>query len=201
MFDELLAQPGVEEEVVLRSTVGFLAFHGGSLEEQTDVVAAAAAEAAGASCYVVRQPADLRWHVPSQLVDPAHSLALASFLDHVEVALALHGYGRDGLWTSVLLGGRNRDLAAHVHAHLVPRLSDYEVVADLDRIPVELRGLHLDNPVNRPPGAGVQIELPPRIRGMGPHWEGRDRTMVPPMAALIEGLAEAAVTFANIDLS
>lgn len=109
-----------------------------------------------------------------------------------EVAVALHGFGREGLWTSVLLGGRNRDLARHVHAHLAPRLPDYEVVDDLDRIPTALRGLHPDNPVNRARGAGVQVELPPRIRGMGPHWEGRDRSMVPPMAALIDGLADAA---------
>ena len=44
MFDELLAHEGVEEIVELRSTFGFMAYHGGSLEEVTDVVATAAAE-------------------------------------------------------------------------------------------------------------------------------------------------------------
>ena len=37
-------------------------------------------------------------------------------------------------------------------------------------IPRELRGLHPDNPVNVPPDGGVQLELPPRVRGLGPRW-------------------------------
>ena len=35
---------------------GFLAFHGGSLERMTDVVATEAADASGASLYAVLQP-------------------------------------------------------------------------------------------------------------------------------------------------
>src|SRR5690606_39793265 len=65
VFAELLAHPGVEEQVELRSRFGFLAIHGGSLERGTAEVADAAAEQAGASLYAVRQPDDLRWHVPS----------------------------------------------------------------------------------------------------------------------------------------
>lgn len=192
MFDELLAQPGVEEEVVLRSRFGFMAFHGGSLEEQTDVIAETAAGDAGASCYSVRLPPDLRWHVPSTQVDPARSSALASFLDHVEVAVAVHGYGRFGRWTDLLLGGRNRVLADHLATHLAPRLPDYRIVVDMDDIPSELRGQHPDNPVNRPASAGVQLELPPRVRGQGPRWAGFEGDVVPPMRALVDGLVEAA---------
>ena len=99
MFAELLRQPGVEEVLELRSSFGFLAFHGGSLEEETDTIASAAAARAGASLYAVLQPAELRWHVPSADVDPGASDALSRFLDHVEVAVALHGYGRAGWWT------------------------------------------------------------------------------------------------------
>ena len=55
-FAELLAEPGVEEELVLGSRFGFMAFHGGSLEVGTDQIAVAAARASGASVYVVRQP-------------------------------------------------------------------------------------------------------------------------------------------------
>ena len=95
MFAELLAAHGVEERLVLRSRVGFMAFHGGSLERMTDVIAEAAAEPAGASFYAVVQPDDLRWHVPSKFIDPAASPSLTAFLDHVDVAIALHGYGRD----------------------------------------------------------------------------------------------------------
>ena len=112
MLDELLAHPGVDEECVLRSRFGFLAFHGGSLERMTDTIAAAAAEASGASLYAVRQPPDLRWHIPSAEFDPRHSAALGAFLEHVEVAVAVHGYGRPGRFTSILLGGRHRELAS-----------------------------------------------------------------------------------------
>ena len=49
LFADLLATKGVEEVLELRSSVGFLAFHGGSLERMTDVVARAAAERAAVS--------------------------------------------------------------------------------------------------------------------------------------------------------
>jgi phage replication-related protein YjqB (UPF0714/DUF867 family) len=165
MLDELLAHPGVEEACELRSRFGLVALHGGSLELGTDTIAAVAAERAGASLYAVRQPADLRWHVPSVRFDPAHSPALAGFLAHVEVALAVHGYGRAGMWTTLLLGGRNRALAGRLREALEDGLGDgFTVVDELAQIPAGLRGLHPDNPVNLPRGGGVQLELPPRVR-------------------------------------
>ena len=118
LFADLLAHDGVEEDLELRSSFGFLAFHGGNLEEGTDVVATRAAEAAGASLYAVRQPRGLRWHIPSVEVTRDESPALAEFLDHVDVAVAVHGNGRDGMWTSILHGGQHRPLAAHVATHL-----------------------------------------------------------------------------------
>ena len=177
----------------VRSTFGFLAFHGGSLERVTDVAATAAAERAGASVYAVVQPAELRWHLPSTQFDPSDSPALACFLDHVEVAVALHGYGRAGCWTSLLLGGTNRELAGHVGGRLAVALPDHDVVTDLDRIPSELRGLHRRNPVNRPRQGGVQLELPPRVRGLTPHWaDWTGPGLPPPTEALVTALAEAA---------
>jgi phage replication-related protein YjqB (UPF0714/DUF867 family) len=81
---------------------------------------------------------------------------------------------------------------------LRPRLPDYEIVTELDRIPKDLRGLHPDNPVNLPRHQGVQIELPPRIRGSSPIWADWDHTeMVPHMAALIDALADAATSWAT----
>jgi len=195
VFADLLAHPGVEEQVELRSPFGFMAFHGGSLERVTDEIADAAAEAAGASLYAVRLPEGFRWHVPSRLVDPAESPALARFLDHVHVAVAVHGYGRDEHWTTLLLGGQNRDLAAHVASHLRTAVPQYEVVDDVNRIPTTLRGLHPENPVNRPAGAGVQLELPPRIRGIGPHWAEHDGRPVPHTVALVDGLVAAATSW------
>lgn len=182
----------MQEIVELRSRIGLLAFHGGSLERMTDIVALDAAERAGASVYAVVQPPGLRWHVRSIDVTPDASDALRSFVDHVEVAIALHGFGRDGMWTSLLLGGSNRSLAHHLAAHLAPALPDYEIVHDLESIPVELRGLHPRNPVNLPRGGGVQLELPPRVRGTTPHWaDWTGPGHPPPMEALVASLAAA----------
>lgn len=192
-FAELLAHDGVEEDLALRSAFGFMAFHGGNLEVGTDGVAEAAAEAAGASLYAVRQPDGLRWHIPSVEFTPDESPALASFLDHVDVAVALHGYGRDGRWTTLLLGGRHRALAAHVAGHLRATLPDYEVVDELTAIPRELRGIHGANPVNRCRHGGVQLELPPRVRSRTPFWADLpEGDPIPHVADLVRGLASAA---------
>lgn len=191
----LLAHPGVEEVCELRSRFGFMAYHGGSLEETTDVIAAAAAERAGASYYGVLQPPDLQWHIPSTRISPDDSPTLAAFLEHVEVVVTVHGYGRPGMFTSLLLGGQHRPLADHLGHHLRAHLPAYDVVTDLERIPVELRGLHHRNPVNLPPGRGVQLELPPRVRGSSPLWWDWEHGLTPHTRSLIEALADAATTF------
>ena len=190
---DLLARPGVVEVLELRSSFGFMAFHGGSLEEVTDVVAFAAAALAGASYYGVLHPPEVDEHLPSTSVRPEGSPSLACFLDHVDVAVAIHGYGREGRWTSLLAGGSNRALAAHLAGHLSATLPEYDVVVDLDEIPVGLRGLHPYNPVNGPRHGGVQLELPPRVRGRSPLSPppGRDGLSAP-TRALIDGLAAAA---------
>jgi phage replication-related protein YjqB (UPF0714/DUF867 family) len=183
----------VTEEAVLGSRFGFMAFHGGSLEVGTDTIAETAANQAGASLYTVRLPPDLQWHVPSKLVSPDHSPRLAEFLGHVEVAVAVHGYGRPDRFTTLLLGGANRDLAARMGRLIRHRMPDYDVIDEIDAVPTELRGLHPDNPVNRPPAGGVQLELPPRARGNGPFWADLpDGHVAPHTSALIEALIETA---------
>ena len=192
-FTRWLAQPGVEEVGEIRGRFGFMAFHGGALEEGTDRIAKAAADASGASLYAVLQPPPDPEHVPSTLVRPAESPTLARFIDHVDVVVTLHGYGRSGMFTALLLGGRNRGLAAMIGERLRPALDGYEVVTDLATIPRELRGLHPDNPVNLPRLDGVQIELPPRVRGLGPKWaDWRGPGFVPPAQALVDVLAAVA---------
>lgn len=165
MLEELLDHDGVEEHCVLRSRVGLMAFHGGNLERGTDVIASAAATRAGASLYMVVQPPDLRWHVPSLEFRPERSPALARFVDHVDVAIAIHGYGRQDMWTTLLLGGRNREVARRLGGELRTTLGDsFTVIDELPDIPQELRGVHPRNPVNLPRLGGVQLELPPRVR-------------------------------------
>jgi phage replication-related protein YjqB (UPF0714/DUF867 family) len=183
MFDELLRHPGVVEEWELRSPFGFLAIHGGSLERGTAEVATDAAERAGASLYAVRQPENLRWHIPSALVDPGLAPALSAFLDHVDVVVSVHGYGRRGYSNVVLVGGRNRALAARAADALRAAVPSHRFVDDLRVIPPTLRGIHLDNPVNRTRGGGIQLELPPTLRDG--HGSASDReALVSVLAAL-----------------
>ncbi len=176
MLPELLATDGVREHLDLGSTVGFLALHGG-LERGTFEIAHEAARRSGASLYGVVQPADLRWHVPSSAYDPAHSAALRAFLDHVEVVVSVHGYGglrtSDDRWTTVLVGGSDRALARRLATCLRAPLPDYTFLDDMDLIPEHLRGVHPENPVNLVRGGGVQLELPPRVRGYGRYWDDR----------------------------
>ena len=191
-FAQLLATPGVHEESVLRSTFGFMAFHGGNLERVTDDIARTAAQRSGSSYYGVIQDYPLREHLPSIEVNPRSSPVLAAFVAHVDIVIAIHGYGRDGLWTSILLGGTNRELASVVAQVLIPMLPSYTILDDLEAIPKELRGLHPQNPVNLPRLGGVQIELPPRIRGLTPQAASMERIdgRIAPTNEFISALVE-----------
>lgn len=195
-FRELLDSEGVREVCELRGKLGFMAYHGGALEALTDVIAEQAAERSDASYYGVLQPQELLWHVPSHQIDPAHSDVLAGFVQHVDVVITIHGYGRHGYWTTLLLGGQNRALAEHVASHLRPALPDYRIDTDIDTMPIELRGLHARNPVNLPHQQGVQIELPPRVRGVSPIWKDwKGPGLVPHADALIDALVAAATSW------
>lgn len=162
MFDELLAWDGVEEHLELRSSTGFMALHGG-LEDETAEIAIEAAAAARASLYAVVQPDDLAWHIPSVNHDPAVSPHLTAFLEHVSTVVSLHGFGRPGLEHTVLVGGRDRALAARLAAAL-RSIQGIEAIDDVARMPSGLRGMHPANPVNRIDGGGVQLEMGPDIR-------------------------------------
>lgn len=194
-FARLLARPEVEEVCEIRGRFGVMAYHGGNLERTTDAVAEEVARRTGASHYAVLQSAPMREHVPSTAFDPAESPSLARFLDHVDVVMTIHGYGRRKLRHHLLLGGGNRALARHVADHLRRDLpARYHVLDDLEAIPSALRGQHPRNPVNLPPEQGVQIELPPSIRWNWRAWgwsdhEGVARTRAVEM--LIDGLCNA----------
>jgi len=194
-LSELLADPGIVEHSTLRSRFGFLAIHGGGLEQMTDVIAERAAEAADASVYVLRHPDKYPHHLPSALYRAQESDQLAEFLDHVDVAVSLHGYGRLGRSTQLLAGGRNRALAEHLAHHVV--VPGYQVITDLGAIPRELRGLHPDNPVNRVRDGGTQLELSPRVRGISPRSQlPGDDGLSPATSALVQGLVATAHAWA-----
>ncbi len=190
MFAELLACPGVEQHVDLRSAFGFLALHGG-LEPGTAELADAAASASGASIYTVVQPDDLRWHVPAHRMAPSDAPSLAEFLDHVAVVVSLHGYQRPDLPRAVLVGGAQRDLASRLGERLRAVLPDYDVIDDLDRIPADLRGVHPDNPVNLTRAGGIQLELPHRVRSIGPYRDAAYRAHTDVLASALADFATA----------
>jgi phage replication-related protein YjqB (UPF0714/DUF867 family) len=172
-----------------------MAFHGGNLERGTDVIAREVAAHTDSSLYAIVQAPPLREHIPSTDFDPAHSPVLSGFIDHVDIVIAIHGYGREDRFWDVLLGGRNRELASHVGDHLRRGIDErFGVVDDLHAIPAELRGQHRSNPVNLPTQAGVQIELPPTTRwnreeAEWSDWQGTGRA--PQMDQLIDSLSTA----------
>ncbi len=194
----LLARPDVDEVLELRSAFGVMAFHGGGLEQVTDVIAGEVAERCGASYYAVVHPPNMSEHLASSAFDPAESVALTRFFDRVDTVMTVHGYGRRHLRYSLLLGGRNRALAEHVARSVHEVLPDYEAVTDLARIPRALRGQHPRNPVNLAAHAGVQIELPPTLRW---HWAGHGWSdspgvgRAPQVDQLIDALADAVSTW------
>ena len=196
-FGELLAKPGVIEVLDLRGPIGFCAFHGGNLERLTEQIASEAAARSGSSFYGVIQPRGTRHHIPSARVDPAESAKLNEFIDHCHHVIAIHGYGLRGHFASLLCGGQNREMAAHVALHIRNAVPAYDTIDDIERIPKALRGLHPSNPCNLTAGGGVQIELPPRVRGLTPlvrHWPSHDynKRRFPHVNDLIGGLVQAA---------
>lgn len=195
-FAELLAHPEVVQTLELASRAGFLALHGG-LEPGTGELASAAATRSGASSYVVRQPHDLKHHVPSVLADPADAPDLAAFLDHVEVVISVHGYWsrREELGHAILVGGARRQLVQELAWRLRRALPEVSVVDDPEAIPPDLRGLDPRNPVNRASAGGVQLELPPRVRVIG---RVAARPEARPHVARTERLVDTLADFARV---
>lgn len=198
MLADLLATEGVTEHCELRSRLGFMALHGG-LEASTFEIASESARSVDASLYAVVQPDGLTWHVPSHRFDPAQSPALARFCSHVDTVVSIHGYGgvRDhpNRWLTIAVGGSGRDAAQVIARALRHHLDGYDVLDDIEEIPRQYRGLHPRNPVNLVGGAGVQVELPPRVRGTSPVWAEHDfeaEPFVPHTRSLIAALVQAA---------
>lgn len=213
---ELLALPGVTETCVLRSAVGFMALHGGSQDRGTDEIARRAAERSGASYYAIVQPCNLRVHLTSRHHDPRQSPKLTAFLEHVEIAISVHGFGREGFVVGIdaagglvfepygpalrgrqtgplrgiILGGLNQELLDAARCLLKDRFSDYHVAGERIRL-----GFHPNNPVNLPSSHGVQIELSPGLRGIGDfgeHFAPRpDGIVTEVVEALVELAAQA----------
>jgi phage replication-related protein YjqB (UPF0714/DUF867 family) len=211
---DLLTLPGVTEECVLRSAVGFMALHGGSQDRGTDQIARRAAEESDASYYSIVQPSGLRVHLTSRLHNPDHSAKMQAFLDHVEIAISVHGFGRDsfafcidpgrgpviepygpelrgsqtGPLRGIIVGGLNAELLAAARQLLCDRFAGYHVADERVRL-----GFHSDNPVNLTAAHGVQIELPPGLRGIGDLGE----RLVPEEGGVVVEVIDALVDLAK----
>ena len=191
-FSDLLSQPGITEEIEIRSSFGICAIHGGGLERATETVARDVAEKTNSSYYAVIQPEGSRLHLSSKDFDPKQSLKLNQFLKKIDTLLSLHGYGKEDDFWALLLGGSNREMAYHLAGSLREVLpEEYRVVDQIDKIPRPLRGIHPDNPVNFPANGGVQIEIPPGLRWNREHNFWSDAAGTPrseDLNRLIKGL-------------
>ena len=121
-------RPACVEECDLRSRFGFMAYHGGSLEEMTDVIAADAAERSGASYYGVLQPPRPAAGTSRRTASSAESPAPGRV---PRPRRRRHHRPRlrppRACSPRCLLGGQNRELADHVArspARAPPRLRD-----------------------------------------------------------------------------
>ena len=221
---DVLSLPGVVEICSLRSPIGFMALHGGSQDRGTHEIASRAAEQSGASYYAIVQPSGVRAHLTSRRHNPDHSQRLRDFLAHVQIAISVHGFGRDsfdltvdatrgivvepygpavrgrqtGPLRGIILGGRNSQLLDAARGLFHDRFQGFHVADERIRL-----GFDPDNPVNLPVSHGVQIELPPGLRGIGDFGErlvpSEDGVVPEVIAALIE-LSNLARALCNEDL-
>jgi phage replication-related protein YjqB (UPF0714/DUF867 family) len=159
------------------------------------------------------QPSGMRVHLTSRLHNPDHSAHLRAFLEHVDVAISVHGFGRDafafwldpdhglivepygpavrgrqtGPLRGIIVGGRNAQLLDAARELLDERFDGYHVADERVRL-----GFHPDNPVNLPSSQGVQIELPPGLRGIGEFGE----TLIPLQDGMVNDVVAALVELA-----
>jgi len=211
---QLLSFPGVEEVCVLRSRVGFMALHGGSQDRGTHEIASRASDRVGASYYAIVQPDGLRVHLTSRRHNPDHSERFRAFLEHVKIAISVHGYGRDGFLLradpqeglviepygparisrqtgplkGIIVGGQNARLLDVARQVFHGRFDGYRVADGRIRL-----GFHPDNPVNLPLARGVQVELPPGLRGIGDFGEH----LVPSQDGIVSEVVAAFVELAR----
>jgi phage replication-related protein YjqB (UPF0714/DUF867 family) len=160
----MLERARAEEVLHVAGPVGLLALHGGGIEPGTETMARFVARETGASLYVYAgrlSRGNLRLHRPSHRIAETPPL-LQRFLNHVRVAISIHGHGRS--LRCVYLGGLNEALIRRFTDMARAVLPQYEWVSEPSAIPPELRGRHPRNTVNLPADKGVQLELPRSLR-------------------------------------
>lgn len=158
----------------LAGPLGLLALHGGGIEPGTEEIARFASDRSKASLYVfsgMRPIGNRGLHRPSHNVQLEKRPLVLRFLEHVNVAISIHGHGRGQKRTYV--GGLNHDMVQKFVELVQPALPQYEWISDPESIPPEIRGRDPNNIVNLPPAQGMQLELPRALRQTKPASYGR----------------------------
>lgn len=97
---------------------------------------------------------------------------------------ALQG-AQTGPLRGIIVGGRNADLLEFARRLFDERFAGFHVADERVRL-----GFHPDNPANLPSAKGIQIELPPGLRGIGDFGEhlrpSENGTVSETIAALVE---------------
>ena len=101
--------------------------------------------------------------MPSVAFDAAASPALAAFVGHVDVVVAVHGYGRIDMWTTLLLGGQTRP-GRPIGCGAAGSLGGGFTIVDDLRPSHRAAGSASPQPGEPASRGGVQLELPPRVR-------------------------------------
>lgn len=164
----------------LGGPIGLLALHG-AVEGGTAELAREVATRTGATLLTFTQPTGPPRHIPSIRMSPC--TPLTAFLTHATLAISLHGHNRRSAPRTIYVGGSNRPAARVLATALTG--SPFTPITTLSDIPHPLRGLHPDNPVNRPRDGGVQLELPVQARTTHPVPTDPE---VPP-GEVVEGIA------------
>ena len=184
--------PAIIEDSTLRSRFGFMAIHGGGLEQMTDVIAERAADAAGASVYVLRHPDHYPHHLPSALYRAA-GVRTARRVPRPRRGRGVAARLRPHRAQHPTAGRRPQPRARRTPRAPRQRCPATRSSPTSTRSRASCAALHPDNPVNRVRGGGTQLELTPRVRGISPRSRlPGDDGLSPATSALVQGLVATA---------
>jgi len=176
-LQELILMAGssdTSEHLHLGSSLGLVAIHGGGIEPGTEEIARFVAYHSGASLYVHAgrlSTGNLSLHRPSHRMKLEDRPLVMQFINHVNMAISIHGHGRNERCAYV--GGLHQTMVHQFVEVAQAALSQYEWISNPESIPPEIRGQNPNNIVNLPPAQGMQLELPRDLRRTKPTPDGR----------------------------